>query len=59
MVRDAKGLGYTVKVGTPIGKKDGVIHEIRDDSIVIREKETDFRGRKKSKDVVKEILQEQ
>jgi type IV pilus assembly protein PilP len=59
MVRDAKGLGYTVKKGTPIGKKDGVIYEIRDDSIVVREKERDFRGRTKSKDVVKKILQVQ
>lgn len=55
MVRDAKGVGYVVRKGTPIGTNEGVVHEIRDDALVVREKHRDFFGRVTVKDVVKTL----
>jgi Tfp pilus assembly protein PilP len=50
MVRDAKGLGYVIKKGTPIGIHDGVVYQINENEVIIREK---FRG--KERDVSKEL----
>jgi Tfp pilus assembly protein PilP len=47
MVRDAKGLGYVIKKGTPIGINGGVVHQVKEEEVVIRE-----RG---SKDVSKKL----
>lgn len=55
MVRDAKGVGYMIKVGTPIGKKGGIVQEIRAKEVVIREKQRDFRGQVRTKEVVKPL----
>jgi Tfp pilus assembly protein PilP len=55
MVRDAKGVGYMIKVGTPIGTKGGVVHEIRSNELVIREKHRDFRGQLQVKEVIKPL----
>ena len=37
MVRDAKGLGYVIKKGTPIGINGGVVRQITEKKVVIRE----------------------
>lgn len=50
MVRDAKGLGYVIKKGTPIGVHDGVVYQINENEVIIREK---FRG--KERDISKEL----
>jgi len=38
MVRDAKGIGYIIKKGTFIGINEGIVHEIKDREVIIREK---------------------
>ncbi len=38
MVRDAKGIGYVIKKGTFIGINEGIVHEIKDSEVIIREK---------------------
>ena len=55
MVRDSKGLGHVIKKGTFIGTNGGVIYEITDKAVIIREEYRDFRGRKKFKDIPKKL----
>jgi len=56
MVRDAKGMGYMIKKGTPIGVHDGVVHEIRDKEVIIREQYKDYRrGQMNHRDVSKKL----
>lgn len=51
MVEDSVGLGYIVKVGTPIGPDEGKIKAIKPGEIVIEEFYTDFFGARKSREV--------
>ncbi len=37
MVRDAKGIGYVIRKGTPIGVNGGVVQKITDKEVIIRE----------------------
>jgi hypothetical protein len=37
MVRDAKGVGYVIKEGTPIGINGGVVRQVNEKEVVIRE----------------------
>ncbi|MFH1351626.1 MAG: pilus assembly protein PilP [Pseudomonadota bacterium] len=53
MVKDSKGLGHVVREGTPIGTNGGVVYNITEGEVVIREEYRDFRGRKQFKDVSK------
>jgi type IV pilus assembly protein PilP len=55
MVRDSKGLGHVIKKGTYIGTNGGIVHEITDKAVIIREEYRDFRGRKKFKDIPKNL----
>lgn len=55
MVRDSKGLGHVIKRGTFIGTNGGIVYEITDKAVVIREEYRDFRGRKKFKDIPKKL----
>jgi Tfp pilus assembly protein PilP len=55
MVRDSKGLGHVIKKGTFIGTNGGIVHEITDKAVIIREEFRDFRGRKKFKDIPKNL----
>jgi type IV pilus assembly protein PilP len=55
MVRDSKGLGHVIKKGTFIGTDGGVVHEIKDDEVVIREEFKDFRGNVKHRDISKRL----
>ena len=55
MVRDSKGLGHVIKKGTPIGTNNGVVYQIKDQVVVIREEHKDFRGRIKYKDIDKRL----
>lgn len=59
MVRDAKGVGHVIRKGTRIGTSEGVVREIREGEVVIREKHTDFMGRVTTKDVVKKMVTRQ
>jgi hypothetical protein len=50
IIEDSAGLGYTVKVGTPIGSNDGRVKVIRRDQIVVEEVYEDAYGvRKKTR----------
>lgn len=51
MIEDSAGLGYVVKVGTPIGVNDGKVKAIKPNGIVIGEFYIDLYGTKKMRDV--------
>jgi Tfp pilus assembly protein PilP len=51
MVEDSAGLGYLVKVGTPIGASDGMVKSIKQNEIVIEEFFVDLYGARKRREV--------
>jgi type IV pilus assembly protein PilP len=51
MVEDSVGLGYIVKVGTPMGANDGKVKAIKPNEIIIEETYVDLFGAKKKRDV--------
>jgi len=51
MVEDAAGLGYVVKVGTPIGSNEGKIKTIKPTEVVVEEIAIDFYGARKPRQV--------
>jgi Tfp pilus assembly protein PilP len=55
MVRESKGLGHVIRKGTPIGTNGGVVFEINESEVVIREKYKDFRGQVSIKDISKKL----
>lgn len=59
MVEDATGLGYIVKVGTPIGTNDGKVKAIKATEVAIEEIYTDFYGERKSREVSMKLPAEQ
>jgi hypothetical protein len=48
-------MGHVIRKGTPIGTRSGVVHEITDKQVVIREEYKDFKGRTKYKDIAKKV----
>jgi type IV pilus assembly protein PilP len=58
MVEDTAGLGYVIKIGTPIGRNDGTVKAIAPKEIVIEENFFDFYGAKKSRDVKLRLVSE-
>ena len=50
MVEDTAGLGYVIKVGTPIGSNDGTVKAIHRNQIVIEEFADDVYGARKKID---------
>lgn len=58
MVEDSAGLGYVVKIGTPIGPNEGKIKEIKSSEVVIEENYVDFYGARKSRRVSMQIVSE-
>lgn len=58
MVEDTAGLGYTVKVGTPIGSNDGKVKAIHRNQIIIEEISADIYGQRKSRDVSMKLATE-
>ena len=51
MVEDGAGLGYILKVGTPIGPNEGKIKAIRQGEVVIEESYIDFYGARKRREI--------
>ena len=51
MVEDGAGLGYIVKIGTPIGTNEGKVRVIKPTEILIEESTIDFYGVRKSRKV--------
>jgi type IV pilus assembly protein PilP len=56
MVEDAAGLGYIVKVGTPIGPNDGKVKQIKPNEVVIEEQYVDFYGARKVRQVSMKLV---
>jgi Tfp pilus assembly protein PilP len=59
MVEDSTGLGYIVRVGTPIGPNEGKIKEIKPAEVLIEESYIDFYGARKNRQVSMKIVPEQ
>ncbi len=51
LVRDSKGDGHVIKVGTLIGRKSGRVKRILEKEVVVTESYKDIRGREKIKDI--------
>jgi type IV pilus assembly protein PilP len=51
LVEDPSGRGYIVQVGTPIGKNDGSVLAIRDNTVRVRETYVDYLGAQTSKEI--------
>jgi Tfp pilus assembly protein PilP len=58
MIEDAAGLGYVVKIGTPIGSNDGKVKAIRRDHVIVEETYEDAYGARKRRDVSMKLLTE-
>ena len=58
MVEDSSGLGYIVRVGTPIGPNEGKIKQIKPAEVVIEENFIDFYGARKNREVSMRIISE-
>ena len=58
MIEDSAGLGYTVKVGTPVGNNGGRVKVIRQDQIVVEEYYEDVYGTRKKHDVAMRLSAE-
>jgi Tfp pilus assembly protein PilP len=58
MVEDSAGLGYVVKVGSPIGNSDGKIKEIHREQVIVEEFYEDAYGARKKRDVSMKLLTE-
>lgn len=51
IVENAAGKGFTVGIGTKMGRNGGTIVAIEKEKIVIREKRIDFTGKEQAKDI--------
>jgi type IV pilus assembly protein PilP len=51
LVEDPSGRGYVVQVGTPIGKNDGLVTAIGDETVKVRETYVDYLGAQTSKEI--------
>lgn len=58
MVEDATGLGYSVGIGTPIGRSGGVVKAIESDRVVVEEEFVDFYGEKKKTEKILKLKPE-
>ena len=55
MVRDSKGIGHMIVVGTAIGTNGGIVSDIKVREVVIHEEYKDFRGKMITKDIKKKL----
>jgi Tfp pilus assembly protein PilP len=58
MVEDASGLGYIIRLGTPIGANEGKVKAIKPDEVVVEEYYLDLYGARKSRDFSMKLLSE-
>ena len=58
MVEDTTGLGYTIKVGAPIGANDGVVKAIHRNEIIVEEVYYDVYGARKKREVSMKLFTE-
>lgn len=50
LVEDGEGKGYTVRVGTRVGRNDGVVTRITDSEITVKEEVPGYRGKRVSRE---------
>ena len=55
MVRDAKGVGYVIRKGTPIGIYGGVVYQIKEGEVIVQERHIDVKGQVKYKKISKKL----
>jgi type IV pilus assembly protein PilP len=55
VLEDDEGIGYIVKVGTPVGLNDGIVRAIERGRLVIEESSVDFYGEAHPSDLVLEL----
>lgn len=58
MVEDTTGLGYTIRVGAPIGANDGVVKAIYRNEIIVEEFYYDVYGARKKREVSMKLFTE-
>lgn len=58
MVEDTAGLGYVIKLGTPIGRNEGKVKVIGPREVVIEEIFFDFYGARKSREIKLKLVNE-
>ena len=58
IIEDSAGLGYTVKIGTPIGSNDGRVKVIRRDQIIIEEVYEEAYAARKKRDIAMRLSTE-
>ena len=58
MVEDNAGLGYVVRIGTPIGSNDGKVKAIRRNEVIVEEFYSDEYGARKKRDVGMKLMSE-
>jgi type IV pilus assembly protein PilP len=59
VVEDDAGLGYIVRVGTPIGANGGAIKAIEQGKVRVEEESIDFYGERQTSEVVLELTAEE
>jgi type IV pilus assembly protein PilP len=59
VVEDDAGLGYIVRVGTPIGANGGAIKAIEQGKVRVQEESIDFYGDRQTSEVVMELASEE
>jgi type IV pilus assembly protein PilP len=59
VVEDDAGLGYIVRVGTPIGANGGAIKAIEHGKVRVEEESIDFYGERQTSEVVLELAAEE
>ena len=59
VVEDDAGLGYIVKVGTPIGANGGAVKAIEQGKMRVEEESIDFYGDRQTSEVVMELADEE
>lgn len=58
MVEDSTGLGYVLRVGTPIGSNDGRVKVIHRNEVIVEEFYSDDSGARKKRDVGMKLMTE-
>ncbi len=58
LVEDSSGMGYIVRVGTPIGRNGGVVTAIEPQRVIVEERTVDFYGNQQVNRIVMETPRE-
>lgn len=53
MLKDSKDVGHVIKEGTAVGTNGGVVYQITEGEVIIREKYRDFKGQTQYREIIK------